>query len=84
MRTIYIDSEQKCHVTDDGNMTAVETAHFDGKCDAFVEGCCLEPYGDGCKIYPWKPYFELEAAQAQYEADLEDLAAAYREGVNSV
>ena len=38
MRTIYIDSEFKCHVSNDGNMSAVETNFFDGKCDAFVEG----------------------------------------------
>jgi len=27
--TIFIDSEFKCHITDDGTMTAVETDSFD-------------------------------------------------------
>ena len=84
MRTVYIDSEFKCHLADDGTMTAVETDSFDGKCDYLVEGYCLEPSGSGEHIYPWKPDYELAAAQAQYEADLENLTAAYREGVNSV
>lgn len=70
MRTIYIDSQNKCHVTDDGTMKAVETAVFDGKCDAYVEGFCAEPSGDGYKIYPWKNYDELLSVQRQYETDL--------------
>lgn len=36
MKTIYIDPEFKCHVSDDGTMRAVETNAFDGKCDAFI------------------------------------------------
>lgn len=70
MRTIYIDSEFKCHVTDEGTMTAVETDFFDGKCEAVVEGYCLEPSETGQKIYPWKPYDELDAAQRAYERAL--------------
>ena len=69
MRTIYIDSDYKCHVTDDGTMTAVETEFFDGKCDTFVEGYCYDDRKGYVQIYPWKPYNELEAAQAQYEKD---------------
>ena len=95
MRTIYLDSVFKCHVTDDGTMTAVETPFFDGKCSAFVEGYRFIPSGEtwtredgavfrGEMIAPWKPYNELAAAQAQYEADMAELAEAYQEGVNSV
>lgn len=95
MRTIYIDSDFKCHVTDDGTLTAVETDFFDGKCDTFVEGYRFVPAGEswtrsdgkvfkGEMIAPWKPYSELAAAQAQYEADTAQLSAAYQEGVNSV
>lgn len=61
MRTIYVDSDFKCHVANDGTMTALETEYFDGKCDAYVEGYCYE---DG-KFYPWKPYSELETAQEE-------------------
>ena len=81
MRTIYIDTDFKCHVKDDGTMTAVETDFFDGKCDAFVEGYRFIPPGaswtrsDGVvfregMIAPWKDYSELEAAQRAYEKEL--------------
>ena len=38
MKTIYIDSDFKCHAADDGTMRAVETDFFDGKCDEMLEG----------------------------------------------
>ena len=69
MRTIYIDAEFKCHVTDDGTMTAVETDVFDGKCDAFIEGYCYDDR-DGVQVYPWKDYNELDNAQREYERQL--------------
>ena len=63
--TIYIDNEYKCHVADDGTMTAVDTDAFDGKCDAYIEGYRLVPAGetwtredgetfDGPMIAPYK------------------------------
>lgn len=93
---IYIDSEFKCHAADPGGvMRQIETDFFDGKCAAFVEGYRYVPAGEswtrsdgekftGEMISPWKPYGELAAAQAQYEADQAELAAAYLEGVNSI
>ena len=95
MRTIYLDSEFKCHIADDGIMTAAETAFFDGKCDAFVEGYRFVPSGktwvrsDGMEfrgemVAPWEDYRLLEAYQWQYEQMNAALQAAYREGVNSV
>lgn len=81
MKTIYIDSDFKCHITDDGTMTAVETDFFDGKCDAFVEGYRFVPAGEswtrsdgevfhGEMIAPWKDYAELDNAQREYERQL--------------
>lgn len=81
MRTIYIDSDYKCHITNDGTMTAVETNFFDGKCDAFIEGYRFVPDGEtwtrsdgevfhGEMVSPWKPYAELDAAQREYERQL--------------
>lgn len=95
MRTIYIDSDFKCHVTDDGTLTAVGTDSFDGKCDTFIEGYRFVPAGEvwtrpdgviftGEMIAPHTNYSILAAAQAQYEADTAELNAAYEEGVNSV
>ena len=81
MRTIYIDSDFKCHVTDDGTMTPVETAIFDGMCDAFVEGYRFIPSGEswtredgktfvGEMIAPWANFSELDVAQREYERKL--------------
>ena len=70
MRTIYVDSDCKCHVTDDGTMTAVETVFFDGKCDTFVEGFCYDDSKGYAQIYAWKPYKELDAAQREYERQM--------------
>ena len=81
MRTIYIDSDFKCHVADDGTMTAIETDFFDGKCDAFVEGYRFVPNGEtwtrsdgavfhGEMIAPWKSFDELDNAQRDYEKQL--------------
>lgn len=83
MRTIYIDSENKCHTVNDGTMTPVETDFFDGKCDYFVTGFCFESTENGIGAYSWRPFEQLEAAQAQYELDMAEAAAAYQEGVDS-
>lgn len=81
MKTIFLDSEWKCHVTDDGTMTAVETDFFDGKCDAFIEGYRFVPDGEswtrsdgevfhGEMIAPWMDFSELDSAQREYEKQL--------------
>ena len=80
MKTIYIDSEFKCHISNDGTMTAVETDFFDGKCDAYIEGYRFVPGGktwvreDGMEfsgemVAPWKPWQELDEAQREYERE---------------
>lgn len=80
MKTIYIDSEFKCHITDDGTMTAVETDFFDGKCDTLIEGYRFVPSGEswtredgevfeGEMIAPWVDYSELDAAQRAWEME---------------
>jgi hypothetical protein len=88
---IYLDDDFKCHVTNDGTMTAIETDYFDGKCATFVEGYRFIPSGEtwtredgnvfhGEMVAPWKDYRELAGAQEQYEKDLADraeLEAAY-------
>lgn len=83
--TVYIDADFKCHVENDGTMAAVETAYFDGKCDAFIAGYRFVPAGEswvredgavfhGEMVAPWKPYAELEAAQAEYEKNQAEMA----------
>ena len=90
MKTIYLDSDFKCHVANDGTMTVVETDFFDGKCDAFIEGYRFVPEGEswtredgkvftGEMISPWMSYEALDAVQRQYEreqmADMENALA---------
>ena len=81
MRKTYIDSDFKCHVTNDGTMREVETDAFDGMCDDYIEGFRLVPFGeswtrsDGTVFYgemiaPWKDYAELDAIQREYERQL--------------
>jgi hypothetical protein len=66
---VYIDSEFKCHPTNqDGTFREVEHPFFDGKCSEFIEGYCYEP--DDQKYYPWKNYEELDATQREYERQL--------------
>lgn len=78
---IFIDSDYKCHVTDDGTRMPVETNFFAGKCQTFVEGYRFVPDGHtwtredgkvfrGEMVAPWKDYQELDAAQRIYERQL--------------
>ena len=81
MKTIYIDSDFKCHLSDDGTMTPVETDFFDYICDTMLEGYRFVPAGetwtredgevfDGEMIAPWKHWEELDDAQREYEREL--------------
>lgn len=81
MKTVYIDFDYKCHIINDGTMTAVETDFFDGKCQTFIEGYRFVPNGEtwtrsdgvvfhGEMISTWKPYAELDEAQREYEKKL--------------
>ena len=94
MMTIYIDSDCRCHITNDGTMRAMETDAFDGKCDAYVEGHRYVPKDEswtradgkvfeGEMVSPWMDNRLLEFAQTQYEADLAEIASAYQEGVHA-
>ena len=79
MKTIYLDSDFKCHVSNlDGVFREAETEFFDGKCDAFIKGYRFVPAGEswtrsdgvvftGEMIAPWKDYSELDSAQREYE-----------------
>lgn len=79
MRTIYVDSDFKCHVTNDGTMIAVETDYFDDKCDAYIEGYCYDI--EQGAIYPWVSSDELDSIQQEY---VRQLIATYEESLNVV
>lgn len=87
---IYLDSDYKCHTSNDGTMRKAETSFFDGKCKTFIEGYRYVPAGEtwtrtdgiefpGEMISPWREYTLLEEFQRQYEgliAQQEDMKAA--------
>lgn len=96
MKTIYIDAEFKAHAAPSEGLTAVDTDVFDDKGGDYIEGYRYIPVGQtwarsdgvvftGEMIAPWKPWAELDAAQREYEREqLNELDAAYQEGVNSL
>lgn len=80
MKTIYIDSEFKCHVTSGEDLTPIETDAFDDKCNIYIQGYRFIPAGQtwtradgvvftGEMIAPWKPWAELDTAQREYERE---------------
>lgn len=93
---IYIDSDYKCHVSDDGTRREFDVPFFDGKCAEFVEGYRYVPSGEtwtradgevfaGEMIAPLRNYNDLYRAQleheiSQYEAALTEIETAL--GVN--
>ena len=94
---IYIDSDYKCHVLNDGTMHEFDVPFFDGKCDIFIEGYrCVPPdetwerengeiFRDEM-ISPWKDYSELYLAQLEYEVEQYKIAMTEMEtalGVNA-
>lgn len=77
---IYLDSDFRCHLINDGTRRPVETDAFDGKCAAYIEGYRFVPAGEswtrsdgavfnGLMISPAEDYSRLEKAQRQYELD---------------
>lgn len=79
--TIYIDTDFRCHLADDGTMRAVETDYFNGKCAEFIEGYRYVPEGatwtrrdgevfSGEMIAPAVDYLALAEAQRRYEHDV--------------
>ncbi len=81
MKTIYLDSDYRCHLENDGTMRAVETDTFDGKCQLYIEGHRYVPAGEtwtrsdgtvfaGVMVSAAVDYERLAIAQAQYEADM--------------
>lgn len=75
--TIYIDSDYKCHVSNDGTMREFDVPFFDGKCQTFIEGYRYVPKGEewtcsdgdvfrGEMVAPWKDLGEAYVAQTAY------------------
>ena len=70
---VYIDSEFRCHASDDGTMTAVETDFFDGKSRTYIEGYRFIPKG--------KTWVRTDGAR--FEGEMALIAAEYSVLVNA-
>lgn len=81
MKTIYIDSEYKCHPDGGEGLTSVETELFDGLCAEMIECFRFVPFGavwtreDGKTFKgemksPWRSLDEADKAQREYEKQL--------------
>ena len=92
MKTIYIGDDFKCHTSDGGTRTAVETDFFDGKCPAYIEGYRYIPDGEtwtrpdgvtfaGEMVAPWRDWRTLDAAQREYEREQ---LAAYEQAMSEI
>lgn len=91
---IYLDSEFRCHLTDDGTRQAVETDYFDGKCDAYIEGYRFVPSGStwtredgetftGEMVSPAEDWQTLDAAQGTYEREQYQVLAVENESLTA-
>lgn len=93
---IYLDSDFKCHTTNDGTMQEIETDFFKGKCKRWIESYRFVPAGetwtgaDG-QVFIGEmiaPCVDLNkgayAAQETYEETLKEINSAYEEGVNGI
>ena len=85
--TIYIDSDYRCRIADDGTRRAFDVPFFDGKCPEWIESYRFVPEGDTWTredgevftnmVAPWKDLSEAYAAQAAYvTAEVEDMRSA--------
>ena len=77
---IYLDSDYRCHLTNDGTMQEVDLELFNGKCQTYIEGHRYIPpheswlRNDGVRFYgemlaPFIDYRLLEQAQFNYEKE---------------
>lgn len=79
MKSVYIDNDYRCHLSNpDGTFRVVETDAFDGKCDAYIEGCRCVPADEswtredgevftGEMIAPAVDFANLDIAQREHE-----------------
>lgn len=96
--TIYIDSDYKCHVSDDGTRRAVETDFFTGRCTEFIEGYRFVPSGEtwtrpdgqtftGEMIAPCRDYSqiaEIQTAVDRAQAQAQQTINEYEQALSEI
>lgn len=96
--TIYIDSDYKCHVSDDGTRREFDVPFFDGKCAAFIEGYRYIPAGEtwtradgqtfrGEMIAPCRDYsqiLEIQMAVDRAQAQAQQTITEYEQALTEI
>lgn len=78
MKTIYLDSEYICHLTNDGTMQEVETDVFDGQAKEYIESYRYIPLGQTWTRSDGKEFCGLMIAPAKdYNRIMTDVAISY-------
>ena len=83
--TVYIDSDYRCHKTDDGTRRAFDLVFFDGKCSAYINGYRFIPHGESWTREDGVTFVgetcmicgnieQMKMLQAQYEEDMAEVA----------
>ena len=95
---IYIDSDYKCHVSDDGTRRAFDVPFFDGKCTEFIEGYHYVPSGEtwtradgqtfrGEMISPCRDYsqiLEIQTAVDRAQAQAQQTITEYEQALSEI
>ena len=75
---IYLDSDFRCHLENDGTMRLVETNVFDGKCAEYIEGFRYVPEGETWTRSDGVQFHGLMVAPAKaYDRIMVDVAISY-------
>ena len=96
--TFYIDSDYKCHLSDDGTRRAFDVPFFDGKCAEFVEGYRYVPSSEtwtradgqtfrGEMIAPWRDYsqiLEIQMAVDRAQAQAQQTINEYESALSEI
>ena len=78
MKTIYLDSDFRCHLVDDGTMRAVQTDAFDGMEDPVILGYRYVPAGETWTRADGVEFSGVMIAPAKdYDRIMVDLAISY-------
>lgn len=78
MKTIYLDSDFVCHLTNDGTMREVETDVFDGQPDEYIKGYRYVPQGETWTRADGVQFTGLMVAPAKdYNRIMVDVAVSY-------
>ena len=78
MKTIYLDSEFVCHLSNDGTMREIQTDVFDGQQDEYIKGYRFVPEGETWVRSDGVEFHGLMIAPAKdYKQIMTDVAVSY-------